>query len=444
MFNPERAVLKALNLGADYADAIIYEVEQYEQAFRGGSIESNEARSIVYGVRVIVEGRMGIASSTAPNEDRLVRSAIKAASLGMRVRGLAGGRMARGSYKFPEAQSITDNFYEEIPDYIVSFTSEVEERLSEVVKYTEVIVTASKVRRFIVSSEGTNAYEEKPIVDFVASTLVRGSREVSSIAVGGTGGLEVILSYSPKKLANQLARRSSSGVIAKRLNPVYRGFSFPVIFNGKAAAALIHEAVGHPLEADTAIERGRPIRVGVKMASRDLTVIDDPLIPGGYGSYFFDDEGVVARRKTLVEDGVIVNLIHNRWSAHIYGVEPLGNGRGLFYPPKALMSNIKVKPRDWKLQEMIEETRLGFLVNDAVRAELINGFISLIPEDAWLIERGEVKEPVNLREVRLSTFKALNKIDAVGRAVDSRFTVEKGQPIGEYSPPIRISEVHIF
>ncbi|RLE50783.1 MAG: hypothetical protein DRJ21_01480, partial [Candidatus Methanomethylicota archaeon] len=283
-----------------------------------------------------------------------------------------------------------------------------------------------------------------PLVDFIASTIVKGSREISTIAIGGTGGLEVILTHNPKRLANKLAKRSSSGIFAKRLNPAYRGFSFPIIFNSKAAAALIHEAIGHPLEADTAIERGKPIRIGIKIASKELTVIDDPLIPGGYGSYYFDDEVIIARRKTLFEDGIIVNLIHNRWSAKIYGVEPLGNGRGLFYPPKALMSNIKVKPRDWKLNEMIEETKMGFLVNDVVKAELINGTINIIPEDTWLIEKGELKEPVNLKEIKLSTFRALNKMDAIGRNLDSRFTIEKGQPIGEYSPPIRISNVHVY
>jgi len=444
MFNPEKAVNKALRMGAERADAIIFEVEQVEQALRGGVAEVNEAKSKVYGMRVIVAGVMGIASSTKPDSEKLVKTAIKAATIGTRVRKQALGELAKGCYKFPEIHPIIENFMSEISDYISTFTSELLERLSGLIRYAEVIATGSKVKRLIISSEGVNAFEEKSLMDFAASAIVAGRKEISSISIGGTGGLEVLVDVNPKKLAEVLARRSMAGAMARQLKPAYRGFAYPIILSGKSAAALIHEAVGHTLEADAALERGKPIKLGIKIASKDLTVVDDPLTPGGYGSYFFDDEGIVARRKTLIEDGFIVNALHNRWSAYEYGVTPQGNGRGLFFFPKALMSNIKVKPKDWKFKEIIEETKLGFLVNDVVRAELIDGLVTIIPDEAWLIEKGEIKMPVMIKEIRIPLNKALNKIDAIGRELDSRFTMEKGMPIGEYSPPLRISEAYVL
>ncbi|MCS7386647.1 MAG: TldD/PmbA family protein [archaeon GB-1867-005] len=444
MFSPEKVINKALLLGAERADAILLEVDQVEQAFRGGIVESNEAKTRIYGVRVVVSGVMGIASSTRPDAERLVKSAIKAASIGSRARKLASGELARGRYRFPEVHPVIENFMSEISDYILAFTSEVRERLSGLIRFIEVVATGSRVKRLLVSSEGVDAFEEKPLVDFSASAIVSGRKEISSIAIGGAGGLEVVIDVNPKKLAKALIARSIAGAMARKLKPAFRGFAFPIILSGKSAAALIHEAVGHTLEADVALERGKPIKIGVKVASKELTVIDDPLTPGGYGSYFFDDEGIVAKRKTLIENGFIVDVLHNRWSAYEYGAIPKGNGRGLFFFPKALMSNIKVKPGDWRFKEIIEETKFGFLVNDVVKAELVDGMVTLIPDEAWLVEKGEVKTPVMLREIRIPLNKALNKIDAIAREVASRFTVEKGLPIGEYSPPLRISEAYVF
>lgn len=443
MTQTDKVIGKALLLGAEYADVITYELTQIEGALRGNSIEVNKAKSKVYGVRVIVNGKLGIASSTKPEFEKLVKLAIKLAKLSVESRMMANGAIAKGKFKIPQLQPISEAFIYDVLEYIKAFAERVKEKLSSIIKYLEVVVTLSKIKRSIFSSEGTDAIEEKSLVDFTASTIVLGNKDISTISFGGSGGLEVLFGHNPESLAKILAKRSIAGAVSKRVNPAYRGLSFPVIFEGKAAAAFFHEAIGHSLEADVALERGKPIRYGVKIACKDLTVLDDPLIPGGYGSFFFDDEGILARRKTLIEDGVIVNLLHNRWSAYMYNVEPLGNGRGLFFPPKALMSNIKVKTGDWHLKEMINETRRGFLIKDVVKAELTD-IITIIPEESWLIERGEIKESVQIREIKLPLKRALMKIDAIGREIESRFTVEKGLPIGEYSPPIRISEAYVF
>jgi len=438
-----KIIEKALMLGAEYADIITYELSQIEEALRGSSIEVNKSKSKVYGVRVIVDGKLGIASSTKPEFEKLVKLSVKLAKSNTESRMMAEGVVAKGKFKFPQLQPFSETAIYDVLEYIRAFADRVKEKLSNIFKCLEVVVTLNKIRRSIFSSEGTDAVEEKSLVDFAASTIVLGNKNISTISFGGSGGLEVLFSHNPESLAKILAKRSIAGALSKRVNPAYRGLSFPVILDGKAAAALFHEAIGHTLEADVALEQGKPLKYGVKIACKDLTVLDDPLIPDGYGSFSFDDEGILARRKILIENGVIVNLLHNRWSAYVYNVEPLGNGRGLFFPPKAFMSNIKVKAGDWHFKEIINETRRGFLVRDVVKAELTD-IITIIPEESWLIERGEIKEPVYIREIKFPLKRALMKIDAIGREMESRFTVEKGLPIGEYSPPIRIAEAYVF
>ncbi|PCN49913.1 hypothetical protein B6U99_07215 [Candidatus Geothermarchaeota archaeon ex4572_27] len=429
---------RALKEGASYAELFSYELASAEAAIRGYSAELNMSRSRLFSLRALYEGCWGVSSSLKPSS-RLVEAAIAAArraqlSARRRLR-LASRRPAQGSHlavgegptKVAEGASAE----------VISSFKEVEGR----VRFMEAVVTATRVGRAMMSSDGVNSYELRDLVDVSVSVVGEGG-VVASACTGWSGPAPRGWEDEVRATVSRAVERLEAKSRAKLLNPLLRGSKFKVILVGEAACAFIHEAVGHLLEADVLIEHG--YRLPSRLGPEELTVHDDPTLPHGYGSYAFDDEGVEARRKPLVDKGRLVSLLHTRWTAAELGVEPTGNGRGVFTAPKSMASNLVVDRGTWTLDEMVEETDEGFYVEGVVKAEVRGGVVSIAPDVAWYVRRGEVVEPVVLEEVRLPIIKALGSIDAVGRAgFTHRPCSERGLNVSEVAPPMRLSWAYV-
>jgi len=135
--------------------------------------------------------------------------------------------------------------------------------------------------------------------------------------------------------------------------------------------------------------------------------------------------------------------LHTRWTASVLNSEPMGNARGLSVMPRPMQTNLVIKPGDWRLEEMIEETRRGFMLRGLIRAVLHpEGIITLEPEVVEVIRNGEVRGAVKIKRV-LIPLKALLNIDAVGRKLYYRPSIEKMFLISELSPLVRLEYAYI-
>ncbi len=426
---------KAHNI--EYLDLIVYSIEEFQVGYRNGSVEVNENKSTVYAIRAFNKGRWIINSTYDLSKidmilNRTVEKALHAE--GKRGEWYKIPSPVRGKYVLSSKIDVKDK------EKALELSETLCDRIIDKgCSGCEVIVTLSKTYKQYVSSENAEAEEETNstyILVYGVSEAMR--RGIAGEIIGYLGNLVSIDESFFLKLADRVAERAKACSKAKLLHPLKRGLKWDVVFDHTTSAAIFHE-VAHMLEADT-------IRAKIKLPYRFLkskiTLIDDPTIPWGFGSYAFDDEGVIAKRKTLIEDGEIVNLIHTRETAAKWNVEPLGNARGLFHKPKALASNIVVKPSDWGFDELIEETREGIYVEGLVMAELsLNNIVTLIPEVAWIIEKGELKEPVLINHIKLQIPKYLNNIEGLGKELKQKPSFEKGYRMSEYSPPMKIKGV---
>lgn len=174
-----------------------------------------------------------------------------------------------------------------------------------------------------------------------------------------------------------------------------------VYLAGDAGGTIIHEACGHGLEADI-VEKDASVfkgKIGQKVASEFVTMVDDPTIKGLYGSYEFDDEGTAASRTVLIQNGILKNYMTDKFSAMLYNIPETGNGRRQSYRsvPIPRMSNTFLMPGKGKTEEeMLERVKDGLYVKKMGGGEVnpTTGDFVFYVSEAYIIRNGKKCEPV--------------------------------------------------
>ncbi|HIP86457.1 MAG TPA: TldD/PmbA family protein, partial [Aquifex sp.] len=227
---------------------------------------------------------------------------------------------------------------------------------------------------------------------------------------------------------------------------------FTVVMDSKAGGTMIHEAVGHGLEADL-VQKGVSVyeksKLGKKVASPLVTVIDDATIPHHNGSFFVDDEGVPAQRKVLIENGILVGYMYDRLSAFKDGVESTGNGRRESYKhiPLVRMTNTFIAPGKDNPEDIIADTKRGIYIVKMGGGEVntTTGDFVFEVSQAYLIENGKITYPIKGAVLIGNGPKALQNIDAVGRdlgwAIGTCGKNGQGVPVTDGQPTIRIKNL---
>ncbi|MCD6311549.1 MAG: TldD/PmbA family protein [Elusimicrobia bacterium] len=171
----------------------------------------------------------------------------------------------------------------------------------------------------------------------------------------------------------------------------------PVIIKNEAGGTLIHEAIGHSLEADAVRQGISPVYAGAagkKTASSAVTVIDDPTIPGKNGSYTFDDEGNPAKRTVLIEKGILKTYLLDRKEAHFLKTESNGHGRRASFKDKPIprMGITYLAGGEYDFDEMLKKTGKGILVKKMGGGQVnpANGDFVFEVREGYLIEGGSV------------------------------------------------------
>jgi len=265
--------------------------------------------------------------------------------------------------------------------------------------------------------------------------------------VGGTMGFEIFDFHPPEEVAEVAAKRSVL-MLSARKAPMGR---MAVVLSSEAGGTMIHEAIGHGLEADLA-QQGLSVyskKIGERVASPPITVVDDPTLPRRRGSYAFDDEGVPSRKTVLVEKGVLKSYLYDRLSALKDGVESTGNGRRESYQHKPIprMSNTMIVPGEIKPEEIIRSVEKGLFVRKMGGGQVntVNGDFVFEVSEGYLIEKGSLSEPVRGAILIGSGPQVLKEIDMVGD--DLGFGIGtcgkdgQGVPVGDAQPTLRIPEL---
>ena len=266
-------------------------------------------------------------------------------------------------------------------------------------------------------------------------------------AEGSSSGFEFIQGLDVEALARRAARRALLMLDARRA-PAGR---MPVVMGAEAGGTMVHEACGHGLEADLVLKKMSVYagRIGEKVASDKVTVLDDGTLAGRYGTDCFDDEGTRTHRNMLIENGVLKGYMADRLSAGQLGIAQTGNGRreSFRHKPITRMTNTMIAPGTDDPARIIGDTRRGLYVArmGGGQVNTANGDFVFEVSEGYLIEGGEITVPVRGATLTGNGPVALQKVDRVGSdlgyAIGTCGKDGQGVPVADAQPTIRIPEL---
>ncbi len=211
---------------------------------------------------------------------------------------------------------------------------------------------------------------------------------------------------------------------------------------------MIHEAIGHGLEADLAMEGLSCYKnmLNTRMASPLINIVDDKTIPNMRGTYAYDDEGTPSERTVLVENGILKNYLFDRFHALKYGMKPTGNGRreSFRFRPIPRMSNTLILPGSDDPAAIIASVDDGVLVKKmgGGQVDTVRGDFVFEIQEGYLIEKGHVGPMIKNATMMGNGLKVLHDIDMVGN--DLGFGLGtcgkdgQGVPVSDAQPTLRI------
>jgi TldD protein len=263
-------------------------------------------------------------------------------------------------------------------------------------------------------------------------------------SAGGTEGLEFLEGGVPEELARKAAGRAVRALHAAKLP----GGRMPVVLSSEAGGTMVHEAVGHGLEADLA-RRGMSVykeKPGERVGSPLVSIVDDATVPGKRGSFGIDDEGTPGQRTLLVDGGILKGFLHDRLSAMKDGVAPTGNGRRESYRHKPIprMTNTLILPGSTPPEAILSGADRGLLVvkMGGGQVNTVTGDFMFEVAEGYRIEGGRRGEPVRGATIAGNGPEVLSMIDRVGS--DLGFGIGtcgkdgQGVPVGDAQPTLSI------
>lgn len=332
---------------------------------------------------------------------------------------------------------------------LVNEANQVARGVSPKVVQVQVIYQDVRKEITIVNSEGEWVSGER-LYTLLAVQVVAREGEVIQTGyepLGGCVGLEIFEKTPPETVALTAAKRALLMLTARKAP----GGTMPVVLSSEAGGTMIHEAVGHGLEADLAAE-GFSVyagRIGEQVASSLITVIDDPTLLYQRGFYQFDDEGVFPEKTVLIENGVLKTFMYDRLSAMKAGVPSNGHGRRESYRfrPIPRMSNTYIAPGDTPPEAIIRSVEKGLFVKKmgGGQVDTISGNFVFEVAEGYLIEKGMLGEPVRGATISGNGPQVLQMIDMVGNdlgfAIGTCGKDGQGVPVSDAQPTLRIPEI---
>jgi len=297
--------------------------------------------------------------------------------------------------------------------------------------------SATSTKVAISNTHGLEAEEKTTLLEGYLICMARERGEASSMS------FEYDVTTSMKDFSSERIGRVAAEKALASLKPkAVSSFTGKVILDSDPASTILIQPIISNVNADN-VQRGRSLwaeKLDEEVASQQLTITDDGLLPKGVGSSSFDSEGVPCQKTTVVMRGKLKSFLHNSFTANKEKKKSTGNAyrEGYNMLPLIFVSNLLVETGKKKVEGMISEVDRGILVrrfSGNVRPE--SGEFSGIAKQASYMEKGEIKYPLKETMISGNTFQAIKNIIEIGSETRPTF-------LRAYVPPILVDKVNII
>ena len=451
-----KAIESAISLGAEYAELRLVSETTNSVTLKDGKLErAIPGQEVGLTMRILADGAWGVHStsdvssivSQVESTVKLARAVASRRPTNQPAVGLAEVPIIQDEIHWKSQKDVRDTDLQTRIDLMLAIENEAKDH--EKIVSTSTGWSDEHIHTELVTSEGMNR-----VWSFQRS-LIHGmvtARDESGVVSyrtrhGGEGGLELIEKCDLGFLGEN-ARISALRLLGAERAPSGK---MPMVADRDLTGVYIHEALGHPCEADLVAAGDSCLegRLGQQIGSEICTVVDDPTMRGGYGCYPIDDEGVNTRPKNLIVNGVLTEYLNHRETAFRYDLEPNGGARaqdGLHHPLVRMPNTVIQGGTHNDLDELIEDINFGIYAcgSRGGQVDTGRGSFQFAAQEAWIIENGSLSRPVKDVSVSGMTLEILKNVD--GLTKDARLASPgfcgKGQtvPVGDGGPLMRISE----
>jgi TldD protein len=447
-----RVIAKALEKGGDFADVylenrISRQIVMEESKFKSGLYGISQGA----GVRVISGNKTGYAYTDEITEEKLMRAAEVASYVALNstpISPVAVSVSSRPSYvtvSQPLGQIADEKRIE-----IIKRADQAAKDYDPRIKMAMIDYNDEVRSRVIVNSEGVYLKDELPLLFFIVQAMSDDgkARHMARERLSNHSGFEMFEKVTPETVAKNAAREAIAMLAAE---DAPAGIMDVVMQNGWGGV-LVHEAVGHPLEADN-IAKGIGAftgKLGQKVASDCFTMVDDGTLPNFRGTINYDDEGTEAQRNVLIENGVLKGFLTDVLSAKQLSMSRTGNGRreSFRYIPIPRMTNTFIDKGKDKPEDILASTKKGIYVQSLSGGSVnpITGVFNFTCREAYLIENGKKTNPIRGATLIGSCMDVISHVDAVADNLDFGPGIcGKGQAaeVSAGQPTVRIRGINV-
>jgi len=463
-----RAIDIALSQNVDYAEARIQIDEDESIYMRSGIIEAyGISISGGFSIRVLKNGAFGFGCTEKLDNESIKNAIMEAVKL--------ANAQKKGEATLSEEKTYNDKYelkpekdafkvpleekveiLTEIDKTIASLSNEVK------IPFRNIGITISLTKKVYTNSEGTIIRSSVPRMMILSYyVLSHGQRTITRrLPMGGAIGWEGIKVWNPiDKIKSDIEALKNVIMNAQ----ILKTDVYDVILGPEVSGLATHESCGHPFELDRIMGRegaqaGESYAtvdlLGERMANEVVTIIDDPTLPNSYGYYLYDDEGVRARPRYLIKKGIVHEFLMNREYAAKINMKSNAAARASDFnrEPIIRMANTYIAPGDYEFEELVRDIKHGIYIKTFGEWNIDDRRYNqrYVGQEAYLIERGEIKAPVWRPIFEITTPKYYSSIDAVDKNVEFQpASCGKGDPgqlvpVFTGGPNIRLRNVRIL
>ena len=447
-----QALSEAMSRGAEFADLYFQHVRTTSLSLEDGIISrASTGVDQGVGIRAVIGDQVGYAFSESLEADAIYAAARTAAAIAEGTKNVPPqhlqGRDVDNYYAIDRGWDEV-NITERLP--LVQSAETMTRAMDPSIEKVSVGWMDRDERVLIVTSDGVFSTDRRPMATLYCSVTANknGVRQSNGASVSRREGIDYFIEENIREVCHKAVDRTM--ILFEAQRPP--AGEMPVVLAAGASGILLHEAIGHGLEADFN-RKGTSIyatMMNEKVAPDFVTIVDDGLQENDRGALNVDDEGQATACTTLIEDGVLKSYLHDRISAKHYGVSPTGSGRreSFRHVPMPRMRSTYMLDGPHSRDEIIRAVDYGIIADTFTngQVQIGAGDFTFYIKNGWLIEGGKITAPIKDVNIIGNGPEALkNVVMAAGDAVldDGSWTCGKngqGVPVSMGVPTMLVEK----